>query len=86
METDFDITLQVNDLSNESELGEWIIKVMHVIESFPPDRIIGPRPGRVTLIFQSNGEQKSANFYIDQYRGLSPSLSHAEIYQSLVSK
>src|SRR5919108_1636733 len=28
METDFNIALQVSDLSNQTELGEWIIKVM----------------------------------------------------------
>src|SRR5262245_21591328 len=28
METDFNATLQVDDLTNESDLGEWIVKVM----------------------------------------------------------
>lgn len=83
METDFNITLQVGDLSDESELGDWIVKVMQVIENIPSDQIIGPRPGRVIIIFQSNAEQKSVSFYIDQYQALPAGLSHAEIYQSL---
>jgi hypothetical protein len=31
METYFNITLHINDLTNESNLGEWIVKVMQVI-------------------------------------------------------
>lgn len=83
METDFNIELQVADLSNESDLGEWIVKVMQVIEEIPADQITGPRPGRVTVIFQVNGEQKSVNFYINQYQSLPPELSPVEIYQAL---
>ena len=83
METDFNITLQVSDLNNQSELGEWIVKVMQVIENIPPDQIIGPRPGRVSMGFQSNGEQKVLSFYIDQYHALPVGLSSAEIFQHL---
>jgi hypothetical protein len=41
METDFNIILQVNDLTNESDLGEWIVKVMQVILTIPQDQIVG---------------------------------------------
>jgi hypothetical protein len=83
METDFDITLQVSDLADESELGAWIVKVMEVIENIPPAQIVGPRPGRVSLVFQSNGEQADLSFYIDQYRALPAELDTAQIYQAL---
>ena len=83
METDFNSTLQVSDLSNESELGEWIVKVMQVITAIPPEQIVGPRPGRVSMTFQSGAEQKIVNFYIDQYQGLPSGLSTAEIFQAL---
>jgi multidrug efflux pump subunit AcrB len=83
METDFNITLQVNDLTNESDLGEWIVKVMQVIENIPPEQIVGPQPGRVGIIFQSNGDQKAVNFSINQYQALAPGLSTSEIYQAL---
>ena len=83
METDFNVTLQVNDLSDEAALGRWIIDVMQVIENIPPGQIIGPRPGRVSLIFESNGQNQGVNFYIDQYRALATSLSDAEIYRAL---
>jgi len=82
-ETDFNVTLQVNDLSNESDLGDWIVKVMQVIENIPPDQIVGPGPGLVHIIFQANGEQKAVNFYTNQYQALPAGLTKPEIYQAL---
>ncbi len=83
METDFNITLQVNDLTNESELGEWIVKVMQVIEDIPQEQIVGPQPGRVNMIFQSNSAQTGVNFYVNQFQSLPAGLSNSEIYQAL---
>jgi hypothetical protein len=83
METDFNITLQVDDLSNESDLGEWSVKVMQIIENIPPEQIVGPQPGLVTIIFQSDSDQKVINFHINQYQALPSGLSSAEIYQAL---
>ncbi len=83
METDFNVTLQVSDLSDQATLGDWIVKVMQVIENIPADQIIGPRPGRVSIAFESNGQRQAINFYIDQYRSLAAGLSGAEIYQAL---
>lgn len=83
METDFTVTLKVNDLSNESDLGEWIVNVMQVIQNIPSDQIVGPRPGRVTISFQSSAGQKYVRFYIDQYHALQSGLSNAEIYEAL---
>jgi hypothetical protein len=83
METDFDVTIPLSDLSDPGLLGEWIVKIMQVIENIPPDQIIGPRPGRVSIIFEEHGENTGASFYIDQYHALDPGLSNAEIYQAL---
>ena len=83
METDFNLTLQVSALDDESELGEWIVKVMQVIREIPPDQIIGPRPGRVSLTFRAAGEQKSIAFYINQYEELPAGLSSPEIFRQL---
>lgn len=83
METDFNITLQVSDLSNESNLGEWIMKVMQVITAIPPEQIVGPRPGRISLSFQSNADQNIINFYINQFQELPSGLSPSEIFQAL---
>lgn len=85
METDFNVTVQVGDLNDETALGEWVVKTMQVIENIPPDQITGPRPGRVGIMFESNGQRQGVSFYIDQYRALPAGLSHAEIYQALKS-
>ena len=83
METDFNVTLQVDNLSNESDLGDWIVKVMQVIGNIPQERIVGPRPGLVSITFQSNGDHSNVNFYIGQYQALPPDFSNSEIYQAL---
>jgi hypothetical protein len=83
METDFNITLQVDSITDEARLGEWIVKVMQVIDNIPAEQIVGPRPGRVSIFFQASGDQEGVNFYIDQYQALPSGLSTAEIYQAL---
>jgi hypothetical protein len=85
METDFNVTLQASDLSDETALGEWIVKIMQVIENIPPDQIVGPRPGRVGITFDANGERQGVSFYMDQYRALPAGLGSAEIYRALKS-
>lgn len=85
METDFNITLHVDDLANEAVLGRWIVQVMEVIQNIPPEQISGPRPGRVSIVFQSSTAQQIINFYIDQYQALPSGLSHTEIYEALLN-
>ena len=83
METDFDIRLQVTDIADEAALGEWIVKIMEVIQNIPPEEIVGPRPGRVIVTFTAGTAQSGVNFYIDRYRALPAGLSNAEIYKAL---
>ena len=68
METDFNVTLQVTDLVDESELGEWIVNVMQIITAIPPEQIIGSRPGRVSVIFQSGDQKTGVNFISTNFR------------------
>lgn len=82
-ETDFNVQVHVDDLANESVLGRWIVRVMQIIESIPPGQIAGPRPGRVSIVYQSNTAQRVINFYVNQYQDLPPGLSHLEVYQAL---
>jgi hypothetical protein len=82
-ETDFRITLQVNDLMNESDLGAWIVKLMQIITAIPPEQIVGPIPGMVFLIFQAGSDQRAMTFGIDQFQNLPPNSNDAEIFQAL---
>ncbi len=83
METDFNVTMPVTDLNDENTLGEWIVKVMQVIGDLPAEKIVGPKPGRVTIIFLVDKDQKFVQFYIDKYQALEPNLNGLEIYQAL---
>ena len=83
LETDFNVTLQVSDLSNEADLGGWIVKVMQIVENIPEEKIMGPQPGRVSIAFQAGSEQKFVNFYLNQYQILPSGLSDTEIYEAL---
>ncbi len=83
METDFNVTLPVTDLTNENDLGEWIVKAMQVITDLPKEKIVGPRPGRVTIIFTTTAEQKFVQFYIDKYQALPGGMDGWEILQTL---
>lgn len=82
-ETDFNITLRVRDLNNQAEQGSWIVKVMQIIAAIPPEQVVGPLPGRVFLIFQSDGDQRAMDFGIDQYHNLPSNLGEVEIFQAL---
>lgn len=85
METDFNVSIQVDDLANESVLGKWIVQVMKVIENIPAEQIAGPRAGKVSIVFQSSTAQDVVNFYISQYKELPPDFNYAEIYEALKS-
>lgn len=83
METDFNAKLHVDDLANEAVLGRWIVNVMQIIEAIPAEQIMGPRPGRVSIVYQSSTAQSITNFYINQYQALPAGLNHTEIYEAL---
>jgi hypothetical protein len=82
-ETDFNVTMPVADLADENALGEWIVQVMNVIGDLPAEKIVGPQPGRVTIIFTSGTDQKFIQFYIDKYQALDPNMNGWEMYQAL---
>ncbi len=85
METDFNISMQVDDSGNEEKLGTLIVQVMQVILNIPKDQIKGPRPGRVSFLFQGLSQNQGVSFYIDQYQALPAGLSNTEIYPRLKS-
>jgi hypothetical protein len=84
METDFNVTIPLSDTTDTAILGEWVVRIMRVIEEIPPAQIVGPRPGRVSILFE-NVQREGVNFYIDQYHALPAGLTPAEIYQTLKS-
>ena len=82
-ETDFNLTLQVDDLADESVLGEWIVQAMQAIENIPAEQIAGRGPGRVSIVFQSGTAQSKVIFEAYKYQVLPAGLSNTEIYMAL---
>jgi hypothetical protein len=57
METDFYITMQVENLDNKQVLGELIEQVMGVLAEFPTDETPGPQPGYIGITFEMPGDE-----------------------------
>lgn len=53
METDFYVTLKVENLEDKQTLGELVEQVMGVLAKFPTDEIPGPQPGYVGINFET---------------------------------
>ncbi len=82
METDFWVTIHAKDLKNETELGDWIIKVMKVVDTFPPSVVPGPNRGLVNFDFVLGDESlKVSSVSIDKYHTIPPNTSPAEIFR-----
>jgi hypothetical protein len=54
METDFYVTLKVDDLENKQVLGKLVEQVMEVLAEFPTDETPGPQPGYVGITFETS--------------------------------
>ena len=54
METDYYITLKVEDLDDKQALGELIEGVMEVMAKFPTEETPGPQPGYIGITFESD--------------------------------
>ncbi len=69
METDFRIGVKVKSVADEAALGDWIARVMRVIEALPPQEIQGPQPGRVDFAFkQPDPAELFVSVPIEKYR------------------
>ncbi len=66
METDFMVTLTVEDLANRDTLGDLTAQVLAVLVNFPPDKTPGPRPGSITLNFISEDQKVQLRFTTEQ--------------------
>ncbi|MGD9317005.1 MAG: META domain-containing protein, partial [Anaerolineae bacterium] len=56
METDFYVTLPVDDLADLDGLGAEVATVLAVLDGFPPEETPGSQPGYVDIAFVSGGE------------------------------
>jgi hypothetical protein len=57
METDFHITLEASDLSDEAALGDLLEQTLVVLDGFPPGATAGPQAGYVGVTFQAGTDE-----------------------------
>lgn len=53
METDFYISLQVEDLGDKQAMGEMVEQVLILLSAFPVEETPGPQPGYVGITFET---------------------------------
>ena len=51
METDFRVSLEVQDLADSVALGDLLERILVVLDAFPPDATPGPQPGYIGVRF-----------------------------------
>ena len=87
METDFYVTLKVQDLGNEHALGELIEQVLAVVSEFPPEDTPGPQPGSVGVTFKASGGELRLWFtQVEAKIAIDKGLSGKELFNALQGK
>lgn len=82
LETDFKVSVRTGNLKDENTLGNWIVKVMRVVEQLPPAELQGGQPGRVDLEFNSDAsESLFLRVSIDEYRRTAKGKTGAELFR-----
>ena len=66
METDFYVTLPVDDLADLDGLGTRVAKVLAVLDGFPTEETPGSQAGYVEIAFVSEGEDARLRFSVTE--------------------
>jgi hypothetical protein len=85
METDFYFTINVKNLKDDKELGNWIVNAMKIIEALPSGSISGPQAGFVEFTFETKDDQKILHVPINKYRDLPADIKPADVVKALFS-
>ena len=87
METDFHITLKVNDLEDKQVLGKLIEQVLAVVATYPPEETPGPQPGYVGITFEAPTDKIRLWFIQkDGESAIKNGLQGAELFNTLQAK
>ena len=62
MQTDFMISVAIEDTDDAEVMGEWIERVLKVLGDFQPGDIPGPNPGYIGISFGTSGDLVSLWF------------------------
>lgn len=84
METDFYVTLPVEDLEDIAALGELVEGVLAVLDGFPPQSTPGPQPGRVSITLVAGETEGHLSFgFAEVAKARKRGLSGATLLQAL---
>jgi hypothetical protein len=87
METDYYVTLAVDDLEDKQALGEAIAKILQVLAGFPVGETPGPQPGYVGITFETSTEELRLWFTRrDAEAALENGLRGEELFNALQDK
>lgn len=87
METDFYVTIKVEDLDDKQALGDLIEQVLGVVAKFPVEETPGPQLGYVGILFEAPGDEARLWFTrIDAQAALDNGLRGEELYLALQEK
>ena len=87
METDFHVTIKVNDLEEKKALGELIKQVLAVVAKFPPEGTPGPQPGYVGITFEAPADELRLWFaQTDGEAAIENGLRGEELFNTLQTK
>ena len=64
LETDFYVTVKVDDLTDKDELGNLLEKILTVLDGLPTGKIPGPEPGFISVSFQSGRNELNLMFIV----------------------
>ena len=82
LETDFYVTLRVDDLKDEDELGDWISRIMPELVIIPRDKLMGPQEGFCEFKFTKNvNEFVIVRVPLEKFRTEANRLKGAELYR-----
>ncbi len=87
LETDFYITVKVANLSDPSELGDMLEKILVVLDTFPAGKIPGPEPGKIAVSFQAGSKELNLMFSVQAGKSArTQGLHGAELIEKLQNK
>jgi len=87
METDFYVTLKVENLQDKQALGESIEQVLHVVAQFPVETTPGPQPGYIGITFEAPTDELRLWFtQVDAGAALENGLHGEELFNALQAK
>jgi hypothetical protein len=84
MQTDFYIGVKVTSTSDGQAMGEWVEKIVRVIDQIPRETIPGQNPGYLSITFQD--EAQKVNLWFPQSRAkelIEGGTRGSELYEAL---